>query len=244
MKCQFCERELANLKSLQHHQRNSKFCLSRQNICECKSKFVSLTELCEHQLSCIPYIKEKIIREFEFKSKEQEKQITELKQKNAELENTIKEIAMKPKKIVNNIIQNLNIVDISSFKNHANNFTLEHVLDDIDGYVRYSLEHPLKDSIVCTDFSRRKIKYLDEKGNLTTDINMSKLSQPLFESIHSINTQIISDYISDLVQKQGNDVKIPDYLGNLITFVREASKGNRTENLDRFIKEICTHTAI
>jgi hypothetical protein len=45
------------------------------------------------------------------------------------------------------------------------------------------LEYPLKDKIVCTDFSRRKLKYKDENGNLIEDPEMIKLSQKLFKAI-------------------------------------------------------------
>ena len=45
------------------------------------------------------------------------------------------------------------------------------------------MEYPLKDKIVCTDFSRRKLKYKDENGNLIEDPEMIKLSQKLFKAI-------------------------------------------------------------
>ena len=74
----------------------------------------------------------------------------------------------------NTIINNLTPITEDHLKEQAQFLTIDHVKNGVDGYVKYALDYPLKDKIVCTDFSRRKIKYKDEEGNIIEDPDWKK----------------------------------------------------------------------
>ena len=54
---------------------------------------------------------------------------------------------------------------------------------------------------MCTDYSRRKIKYKDEKGNVVDDPEMVKLTQQLFKAIEEKNTSLINEYLEEIQNK-------------------------------------------
>jgi hypothetical protein len=59
----------------------------------------------------------------------------------------------------------------------------------------------LKERIACTDYSRRKIKYKNENGEIITDPEMSTLSDLLFKSIKERNRELTIQYTNDLTDK-------------------------------------------
>ena len=76
--------------------------------------------------------------------------------------------------------------------------------------------YPLKDMMICVDYSRRKIKFKDKYGNVITDPDMSCLAAKFFNSIKDMNKEQICFYSDELKEKLGNDiintmVKIFDY---------------------------------
>ena len=81
---------------------------------------------------------------------------------------------------------------------HIQNLTIEHIKKGAVGYSEYFLEYPLKDRVICTDYSCRKIKYKDEKGELITDPEMTNLSDRLFKSIKERNRELTIQYMKEI----------------------------------------------
>jgi hypothetical protein len=76
------------------------------------------------------------------------------------------------------------------------NINRDHLLEHTKGasdYAEYALEYPLKDRIVCVDYSRRKMKFKDKDGDLITDPEMVKLAPMFFNSIQDMSSQIVYD---------------------------------------------------
>ena len=101
----------------------------------------------------------------------------------------------------NTIINNLTPITEEHLKEQAQYLTIDHIKNGVDGYVKYALDHPLKDKIICTDFSRRKIKYKDDDGNVIEDPEMINLTQKLFQAIKDKNSQLVSEYIIELKER-------------------------------------------
>jgi hypothetical protein len=207
------------------------------------------------------------------KIKELKEQLTEKDKKITELENQIERLAIiainRPTHVQNNnqrinqIINNLTPITEQYLKDQAEFLTIEHIKDGVDGYVKYALDYPLKDKIVCTDFSRRKIKYKDEEGNLIDDPEMLKLSQKLFKAIEEKNASLVSEYIKELHERYNilimnpnnemEDVESTDYFFKLEMITDELFKvkdqkkeideivrGNKPEIYHNFLKDVCS----
>ena len=91
--CQYCEKLLNSISSLNHHQRTAKYCLKIRNekckfFCEgCKKEYSSKENLIKHQNNCVKYNVDKIITE-------KNKIIEELQEQNTKLQEHIKEISI------------------------------------------------------------------------------------------------------------------------------------------------------
>jgi hypothetical protein len=62
---------------------------------------------------------------------------------------------------------------------------LEHLRKGALGCAEYALEGPLKDRVVCVDYSRRIMKFKDKEGVIITDPEMARLAPMFFESIQA-----------------------------------------------------------
>ena len=166
---------------------------------------------------------------------------------------------------INNTINNLIPITDDHLVEQSQYLTLDHIKDGANGYVKFALDYPLKDRMVCVDYSRRKIKYKDSEGNLVDDPDMAKLSQKFFKTIDTSNTEIINSYLRDLQQKlltlnttTSNDMDeaeskdfemqsnaIINDLCKLTKYrkeVKEASVGKKPDIYFEFVKDICGKT--
>lgn len=163
---------------------------------------------------------------------------------------------------ISNVINNLIPLTNDYIKEQVNYLTLEHVKNGVNGYVQYALDYPLKDRIICTDYSRRKIKYKDEEGNVIDDPEMIKISQKLFEAIKDQNSYLVDEYIKELHYKykiiafepnnEMDDNTSVDYerslnilskelfkLNNQKREIIEISEGSKNDTYHEFVKDIC-----
>jgi hypothetical protein len=290
MECQFCKNVFSSTKILTTHQKSAKYCIKIQGVkgksfdCDfCTKNFTQKVDLQRHHTIC-KNKKEKVqennyintIKEKDKQIKEQKEQIKEQKEQIKELQNQLANIALcastKPTYInnnnnqrINNIINNLIPITDEHLKQQAEFLTIDHIKNGIDGYVQYALDFPLKDRIICTDFSRRKIKYKDSEGNLVDDPEMSKVTQKLFKAIEEKNSILVDEYIKELQEKYNilirnphndmNDEQIKDFdsTGNIIlseTFkvnvqkreIKEVANGQKPEIYYEFIKDVCSKT--
>jgi fructose-1,6-bisphosphatase len=106
-----------------------------------------------------------------------------------------------------NYIQKMEPITQEHLITHAPQLTIEQA----SGYAEYSLEGPLKDRIVCVDYSRRKIKFKDIEGNVITDPEMTKLAPSIKDkSSQLVNTSNLDSSMFEGVAKLFNtnaDVK-------------------------------------
>ena len=123
--------------------------------------------------------KEKV-KELEKLESKKDKIIENLELKNKELEDKLYKIlekAIDKPTTTNNTtnIEKLEIISKTFLDEKAQYLTIDHIKNGADGYANFFLEHQLKDRVICTDFSRRKIKYKDENGEVITDPEMNSL---------------------------------------------------------------------
>jgi len=287
-KCDTCLKIFKTKYILNNHKKNTKYCLKLQNknndTYECKlcnKYFSSKYNLDIHTRTCYNY-NLKIHEEYELKLQKQEEEYELKLQKQEEkyelkikdLQNQIKELAtLAIKKPTHTHTQNNqrysqiinNPITEQHLKEQAEYLTIDHVLNGTNGYVQYALDYPFKDRIFCSDYSRRKIKYIDEDGNLVEDPEMIILSQKLFKAINDKNTYLINEYIKELqvkynllIMEPNNDMDEDESLEycNQLSMITnelfklkgqkkeivEISNGNKNDTYFEFTKNICAKT--
>ena len=256
--CRFCKNIFSGQSSLNNHQKRTKYCKKLQQInmlpdfiCNgCNKEYTSKENLVFHKKSCSSYLlheqstnyKEKIIQ-LTNTIEEYKKQVKDLQDK---LENIAVKAVSRPtnKTQINNFIQQLKPLTEEKLKESVNNLTIDHIKKGPEGYAQYALEYPLKDKMICVDYSRRKVKFKDKDGNIITDLEMSGLATKFFNSIKDKNKELICLYANELKEKLGDDdimdtmVKIFDYKMS----VDKGSDGEKTEFHHDFVRQMCSQT--
>ena len=269
--CNFCKKELSSKSSLNNHIKSANYCiknrpktealddLESQNrqmkkivekfVCfSCNKKYASKQNLSLHIKKCSKIASnqyEKIIKDLRLQLKTYEKTIKKLREK---LENVALKIASRPISMTsttnNIIINNLLPVTEKHLKDSVQYLNLDHVLQGPKGFAKYAINHALKDRIKCVDYSRRKVKFKDEKGKIIQDPEMSKLTSQLFSSIKDKNKILTREFTEEKIKEIGISNML-DIIGNLFvqeTKVNSASKGGKSEFSMSFVKEVCNHT--
>jgi hypothetical protein len=243
----------------------------RQEKIENYEKYKSENKMLKEQIIKIEKDNKKyldlIIKNYERQNEGLQKQIKDLQEHIERLETKAinKPTIIKPtinNNKINNIVNNLIPLTNEYIKEQANYLTLDHVKNGVNGYVQYALEYPLKNRIICTDYSRRKIKYKDEEGNVIDDPEMIKISQKLFEAIKDQNSYLVDEYIKELHDKykiialepnhEMEENTSDDYerslnilskelfkLNNQKREIIEISEGSKNDTYHEFVKDIC-----
>ena len=148
---------------------------------------------------------------------------------------------------VNTYIQQMDIVTDQIFQDNLENFNIEYIKKGAEGFANYALEHPLHNRIACVDYSRKKVKYKDENGNVVSDPDMIKLSTKLFSSILVKNKELIKQYVNEVTYSTLNPdekmqimVDMTDYM----FLVNRGADGEKHELYDNFLKNICLKTLV
>jgi len=184
------------------------------------------------------------IEELEQTVQEQKKTIKDLQDK---LENIAIKAVSRPTTTKNtqiNYIQQLIPVTQAHLLESVNNLTIDHIIKGPEGYAEYALEYPLKDRLVCSDYSRRKVKFKDKDGKVITDPEMNVLASKFFESIKEKNKELIKKYASEAQERLGDDnvmdtvVKLFDYK----SAVEKGSEGEKTDFHHDFVRQMCSQT--
>lgn len=262
--CKTCNSIFASYKSLDHHRRTAKYCLEMQGkmldkykCIGCQRHFCSNNSLLNHQSTCLEFIKE----QHEIEKKALLAEIQELK-------NTIKDLAEKAisnakptihnnhhnNTTINNHIENLNVITEAHIQDQAKHLTIEHIKKGALGYSEYFLEHPLKDRVVCTDYSRRKLKYKNEQGEVVTDPELSKLSDLLFKSIKERNRELTIQYTNELTDKFKTASSDPAQLSYFMEVASKFSQqdlevfrmfnGDKNDFFHDILRNICSKTVV
>jgi hypothetical protein len=268
--CKYCNKTFSTKTNLIHHQNTAKYCLIKQNIssdkfqCEECLKFFSNKssherhkQICEYNI-LKPY-KEKIkILEnenniYKDQNKKQEEQIKELQNK---IENMALKAIEKPININNNnqrinnnqkinqVINNLIPITDNYIKEQVPNLTIEHIKKGPIGYAEYILNYPLNKRILCVDYSRKKIKYKDENGDIITDPEMSNLSIKLFESIKERNKNLIYEYIEKLSVDTETKMKIVYDMYSYMSMIDRGSIGDKSDLYPELARNLCSQILI
>jgi hypothetical protein len=106
-----------------------------------------------------------------------------------------------------NIIQKLEPLTDERLIEHSKNLTIEHIKNGVEGYVEYAMNGPFKNSLVCVDYSRKKVVFKNEDGKKVSDPNMDQLSKRFFQSINDRNTELTYKYIDDITKNASDDCK-------------------------------------
>jgi hypothetical protein len=143
---------------------------------------------------------------------------------------------------INNYIQNMQPVTEELLLDNVQHLTIDHINKGAEGYAEYALEYPLKDRMLCSDYSRRKVKFKDNDGNLITDPEMSLLAKKFFSSIKEKNKELICRSANELKEKLGDDnvmdtvVRLFDYKSD----IEKGSDGEKTEFHHDFVRQVCS----
>ena len=277
LKCLHCHKIFKTKYTLKSHIERNKVCLKKRGetinsnfkCTECNFVFMLKTDLTRHIETCkAVMIKDKEESDKKEISKlmdiihEKNKQLEQRDSQIANLLETIKQLAgkaidsAKPTTInhtTNNTINNLHIISKEHVNDQAKHLTIEHIKKGALGYSEYFLEHPLKERIVCTDYSRRKIKYKNEQGEIVTDPEMTNLSDLLFKSIKDRNRELTIQYSSELSDKF-KTAKDPSQLSYFMEMAGKFSQqdldvfkmfnGVKNEFFHDVLRNICSKTLV
>ena len=189
--CQICKKQFSKVSNLNKHRKTSK--CSHLNKCpQCDCLFLDVNE---HTLKCSHTLIKKVAQ-LEADNERYILQIIKLQDRMDRLDEIQEQMKELSKKIDEkeppvihihnnnyNQIQNLNIIKPNEFDSFSEFLTIDHIKKGVYGYAEYAITYPLSNKILCTDFSRRKLKYKTDEGELKTDINFNTLSKDLFKSI-------------------------------------------------------------
>jgi len=279
MECSYCKHIFANNSVLKRHQKTTIYCIAIQksnniilNCKHCHKEFhknqieIHYENCVEKRIHDIINDKDKAIKDitdkYETKINELQDKILEILKLNAIKPTIINQNNNQRINNVNTTINNLIPITDDHLIEQSQYLTLDHIKDGTSGYVKFALDYPLKDRIICVDYSRRKVKYKDSEGNLVDDPDMAKLSQKFFKAIDNPNTNIINSYLLELQDKlvtlntttsndmdedesadfgRQSDLIIEDLckVTKQRREIKEASTGKKPEIYYEFIKDIC-----
>jgi len=253
MECQYCHSKFSTKSSLNKHIKYAKYCISKRNekssnefkCSGCNKIYTSKYALNIHIKSCIELLTQRYEEKFKELKEEYETKIQQLQDK---LENIAIEAVSRPvsttKNTQINYIQQLQPVTEEHLVSNVSHLTIDHIIKGPEGYAEYALNYPLKDRMICSDYSRRKVKFKDKDGNLITDPEMTTLTKKFFESIHEKNKELICKYANELKDRLG-DENVMDTVVKIFEYkeaVNRARGGEKTDFHYDFVKSMCSQT--
>lgn len=254
MNCLICNKHFSKKSNLNKHRKITKC----SKAIECKTCHKLYVNESTHYPDCNTFLLEENARlrkendQLRFDSERYVSRILDLQEKIENLDalqNQIKELAEKQRRPVihnhhhNNInIQNLQVLNIDDFDQFTEFLTIDHIKKGTSGYAEFAVNYPLNNKIVCTDFSRRKLKYRTNDG-WKNDINLLFLSKELFRSINDRNRELILQYARDYIDTLNDpEQKMNAYCQfmNYISLIKDGSQGMQHNLYPDFVKHICT----
>jgi seryl-tRNA synthetase len=178
--------------------------------------------------------------------KQQNKYEEQIKTLQDKLENIALQAVSRPtttnKTQINNFIQNMEPITKEKLVEYTPQLTLEHIQKGASGYAEYALEYPLKDRLICVDYSRRKIKFKNKEGDLIADPEMVKLAPMFFESIKDKSSQIV--YSQNDPNMDSAMFEQVAKLFNMNSDVKNASDGVKSDFYHDFVKHVCSGSVV
>ncbi|HJN75288.1 MAG TPA: C2H2-type zinc finger protein, partial [Myxococcota bacterium] len=202
-RCDFCKKTLSTKQNLMIH----------QSICSHYNKYLNNQKWEEE--------KKMLMKEYELRLQTTNSKIRDLQDQLINKDETIKElqdklenIALKAVSRPTNMTKNTQINYINQLKpvtdeillDNAQYLSIDHIMKGPKGYAQYALEYPLKDRLLCVDYSRRKVKFKDKDGNVITDPEMTGLATKFFNSIKDKNQDLILECSEKLKENFGDEI--------------------------------------
>uniref|UniRef100_A0A6C0JQF0 C2H2-type domain-containing protein n=1 Tax=viral metagenome TaxID=1070528 RepID=A0A6C0JQF0_9ZZZZ len=262
MKCPHCDNIFSSISSLNNHIKTARYCISKRTdnkilifkCSKCPKTFTSKRWLKSHENKCGETIEELQNRNRELITQNDllEGTVYELKQTIKELQDKLENIAIKAvsrpttrNTQINNYIQQLKPLTDEHLLDSVSNLTIDHIIKGPEGYAEYALEYPLKDRVLCSDYSRRKVKFKNKDGKVITDPEMTSLASKFFESIKEKNKELICKYANELKEKLGDD-NVMDTVVKLFDYKAAVEKGSdggeKTDFHHDFVRQMCSQT--
>lgn len=123
------------------------------------------------------------------------------------------------------VLNGLQPLTDQDLQEHLLHLTLDHIQEGAKGYANFAGSYPFKDRLVCTDKSRKKIRYKSNNGELVNDDHGAKLTQQFFRAIADRNEKIITDEYT-VLQKQVQQIASAGtaHKSNLTSILTKATK--------------------
>jgi len=152
----------------------------------------------------------------------------------------------------NNIMTDIPPITQEALRTHLEKFTLDYIQEGAKGYAEYANIYALKDYIICTDKSRKKIKFKKEDGSIVNDLGGTKISKLFFNSIKDKNKQLIDaeyNLLKNEVQRIGsggkagrndltNTLERSTMLQNLLYQCNDAALGKTNKLTQAFVRHL------
>ena len=209
--CDYCQKNFTTKSSLNRHQSRATYCRQarglepKEFICICNKRFTRNDNLRTHQTICSIFnkgLQTPVQKDDKHGSEELLlKVIEKYGEMVKDLQKQIAELSSKPATQTNNntrnvLLGNLQPITDQDLQQHLDHLTLDFIQDGAKGYASFAGHYPLKDKVLCTDRSRKKLQYKDADGELTD--NGRALAQRFFQAISERNTEILNRAYSDL----------------------------------------------
>ena len=258
MNCEFCTQTFNTRSTLFRHQRTAKYCLSVQknkNTCVCgynENNIEYHKEKCFHNKHEILKIKNIGLENTNENLKDQ---IVQLRQQITILQDKLENIAIqgvKKSSIVTNTNTNNNIVlqPLTSewLNTQASLLSRSDIEKGLVGYAEFAKNYSFKDRIKCSDFSRKKLEFIEEDGTLIKDNKGNRVAKLFFQSIQTQNQEIITKIQDDILKQvsetssQSETMYLLEKMTDLVNIsrgVKKVSQGESDIIKDDFIRELC-----
>ena len=278
--CEFCHAKFTSKYTVKYHQERTKYCLNLRGVkkqffeCEiCEKTFSNKKYLDKHIKICnkryVSIIEEhnKIVESLRELNNESEKTIARMQERNkcleqllqdqtkqiTELQNKLENVAIQGVKksttTTNNTI-NLQPLTKEWMAKQALLLTEEHLSQGVSGLAQFAVDNSFKDRVICTDITRKSLKYKENDGKVSKDPRGKKLSKMFFESIEAKAEDIIPTMIErikeemDIVCEETGGVfeSVCSKMDEIIKVkkgIKHITKGQEHELKEEFTRQLC-----
>ena len=236
--CEYCGTTFSQKCSLIKHQKTARFCLKIRN----SNSILLTSEKIEYE-NKINILTEKI--------KARDDTIVQLREQITVLQNKLENIAIQGVKKCS-VVTNTNIVlqPLTSewLNTQASLLSRSDIEKGLVGYAEFAKNYSFKDRIKCSDFSRKKLEFIEEDGTLIKDNKGNRVAKLFFQSIQTQNEEIITKIRDDILKQvaetssESETMHLLEKMTDLVNIsrgVKKVSQGESDIIKDDFIRELC-----
>lgn len=246
--CSICNKNLSDKRRLEIHQKRCEIPHDNKEqkkiIKKLRDEIAKKTEK-EKQFEITIGKLEQQVQDYEKNIQNKETQISVL-------QGNMKEVAIKAAtKSTSTIQHNYLTQNLTNewLVEQAQHLSEEDVKNGMIGYAQMAAKHSLKDRAMCTDLSRKKLKYKDENGDIVSDPHGKKLTKKFFSSVKDRTCDIVNtirDAMDDVRPSvdDDNDFQVQNEqmrkVINIESAVIALSQGKNHESRSEFISNLCS----